>query len=195
MKADEYIAAQVTESGEVKDEEHRHDPWGSQDEPIDREGETEINPESAPPDDSLTVSKDISLARRIDISLSPLDGIRLLPNFRPVDLPRIGTEESLIQPVVSRRFLDPPRLDIAKAFPALFGGVARELTGSLKFLDYSPTILNRLQLPSLSFELGQEFQSILKPIPKPLPRLVHPKARMAAKLGWIVHSYAASSRA
>ena len=187
MKADATNEAHVTGTGELKEEERQHGPWGNQEETVDREGEPETNPEIAPPDHSLPESEDFTLGRKIDLRLSPLEGIRLLPNIQTFDLPRLGISDSLIQPLVNLRLFDSLRFDIADALPTLFGGITHELTRSLRVLDPLPPILNQLQFPNLSLEISSKLQSILGPILRPFPPLVHPKARMAAKLGWVVH--------
>ena len=187
LKADTNNEAQATGTDEVKVEECRSGPWGIQEEPVDREGETEANPDEAPADCSLPESEDFTLGRKTDLRLSPLEGIRLLPNIQTFDLPRLRISGSLIQPLVNLRLFDSLRFDIADAFPTLFGGITQELTRSLSVLDSLPPILYQLQFPNLSLEISQNLQSILEPILRPFPPLVHPKARMAAKLGWVIH--------
>ncbi len=130
MKADANKKAQVTGTGEVNDAERGHGPWGIQEEPNDREGETETNREKAQP-------------------------------FVP---PRLEITDSLIRQLSPRLS---QWLDIANAFQTLVGGITQNLARITTIFQ------DQLQLVN--------FQSILRPI------LFHPKARMAANLGWVVH--------
>ena len=216
MKADANNEAQANASGEIKADEYQYGASGNQQEAGDREGETETNPEQAPLDRPLPAGEGFTSASGINLRLSPLEGIRLLPSIRTFDLPKLGVADSLIGPRVNLRPFDTPRWKIANAFPLLVGGITQELTRSLRVLDSLPPIVNQLQLPNPSLGISQEFQSILElslrpftlqltsfftslslginqglqsilePILRPFPP--HPKARMAARLGWVVHS-------
>lgn len=187
MRIDDNDEAQVAASEHIEDQESRQLSAGRQVEPVDCQADTDTNPDWAAQDNSLPENRYSTLERRMDIRLSSLEGIRLLPNLRTFSRPTLGTENSLIQPIVSRRFFGSTRMNIANTVPSLLGGITQELTRSLRAIDSSPPILNRLQVPNLSRELDRELQSILLPILRPRPPLVHPKARMAARLGWVVH--------
>ena len=187
MKEDANNGDRIPVTNDVKDQESQHDHRRIQEELVDREGKDATSPEKVSTECSFPESGDLTLGCKMDIGLSPLEGIRLLPNIRPPYLPKLGIANSLIRPPVTLRLFDSPQLDVANAFPSLFGGIAEELAKSLRLFDPVPSLLDQLQLPNLVLGIEQELQSILRPILRPFPPLVHPRARIAAKLGWVVH--------
>ena len=82
-----------------------------------------------------------------------------------------------------------PRFDAATIFPSLFGGITQQLSKTLAALDSSPMISTQplFDFDSVFHGITSGFQQLLESVVLPFPSLVHPKAQLAASLGWVVH--------
>ena len=179
--------AKVNEHGEVKHEERRIDPSVNQEGRADPKVQTKSNPELTTKSHSLCDGQDCIHARRIGPPFSALEGVRLLPAIRFLDSPSLGILESLTRSFGHQRIIDSLQRAVASSLSSLFAGVTQELTRNIRFADPPRSVLDQIHIPSLTRGIGLDLESILSPIVSPIPPLVHPKARMAAKLGWVVH--------
>ena len=64
----------------------------------------------------------------------------------------------------------------------LLSGITQDLLGSFRPLNILPASLTQRMIESVSVEFDERLRSLLKPIQ------VHPKARVAERLGWVVHN-------
>ena len=80
-----------------------------------------------------------------------------------------------------------PWFDAATIFPSLFGGITQQLSKTLAALDSSPIISTQPLFDSVFHGIASGFQQLLESVVLPFPSLVHPKAQLAASLGWVVH--------
>ncbi len=80
-----------------------------------------------------------------------------------------------------------PQLEIANALSSVFSGIGKELARSFRVPNLVRSNLSQRALPSLSLGVNEALESLLAPILKSIPPIVHPKARVAVKTGWVVH--------
>ena len=80
-----------------------------------------------------------------------------------------------------------PQLEIANGLSSVFSGIGKELARSFRVPNLIPSNLIQSALPSLSLGVNEALESLLAPILKSIPPIVHPKARVAVKTGWVVH--------
>ena len=80
-----------------------------------------------------------------------------------------------------------PQFEIVNAFSSVISGIGQELARSFRVPNLVRSNLSQRGLPSLSLGVNEALESLLAPILKSIPPIVHPKARVAVKTGWVVH--------
>lgn len=187
MRIDDKEEGQFTEAGKVEDENRHRGQLGDQEGPCGSQGEVEFKQHEKQEDRTLRGKASITSRIRTDIGLSSLGGSNLLSNIRLFDLPRIGLAESVLKPLVRPSLFDSQAVRLTNSFPSLVSGISQELARSVGALNLIPPSLTRGAFPRVSLGILDGLPSLFDQIIRPFPVLVHPKARLAKELGWVVH--------
>ena len=78
-------------------------------------------------------------------------------------------------------------LRLTNAFPSLFSGINQRLAKSFGTLDLLPPSLTLGAFPRVSLGILDGLLSPFDQILRHFPAFVHPEARLAKELGWVVH--------
>ena len=149
------------------------------------EGETELKQPEANQVQPLGDKRSRNTGRRINTGLSSLIWPDIQAKIRLFDFLQPGPAESVLRSLVRPSLFDPLRL--TDAFPPLFTEINQRLAKSFDALDLLPSSLTLGPFPRVSLGILDGLLSPFDQIFRPFPALVHPKARLAKELGWVVH--------